>query len=282
MNFPSPFDPNTSALEAFVLGVIEASINRVLALDPLCVTELAELAGKVVRVKTQEPALSFYVLFSEKGIQVAPFYDGAVDARIKAPAAKLLATLFNQDVSIDAASLDVLMTGDQALVTSFLTIVKRYDLWAVSKNIIAEWFPDVVHWPDLIDKLRDVRPDWVESVRELPNQLQQSYLELQESLKVQQEMLAELRQINQHLLQTPRHSPSFLITSLCGMISVLMFVIGWLLAQQSGLGSASIEVNSALSQLVEGIRQPKFLVPALLGGFGFLMLWWHYRSSHAR
>ena len=282
MNSSSPFDPNTSALEAFVLGVIEASINRVLALDPLCVAELAELAGKVMRVKTLEPALSFYVLFSEKGIQVAPFYDGAVDARVKAPAAKLLATLFNQDVSIDAASLDVLMTGDHELVTSFLAIVKRYDLWAVSKNIIAEWFPDVVHWPDLIDKLRDVRPDWVESVRELPNQLQQSYLELQESLKVQQEMLHELRKINQRLHQPQRHSGSFFLAAMGGAMSVMMFVIGWLLAQQAGLESGVVPVDSAVTQLIEGIRQPKFLLPAILGGLGFVMLWWHYRSSHAR
>lgn len=228
MQTASPFEPSTSALEAFFLGVLEASVNRILAFDPDSVSKLSELTGTVIRIKTTEPEWAFYVLFSESGIQVAPFYDGIVDARINTTSAHLLSLFFSKKNNLNLFDPDLKVSGDPALIETFFLTIKQYDMLAMSQHVLLEWFPDLNHWPHFVEKLSAARPDWWDTLLELPGQFQRNHQELQQSLRVQQDILQELREIRLSMEGRQQQVSSrtvsvMIVVLLCGF----GFWLGW-------------------------------------------------------
>lgn len=81
-----------SSITARLLRPLEATINRVLALDPETPARLKPLVGRSVRIELPEAGLTLHAAFSAHGIslsQPAP-EDPPVDASVRLPAAAAL------------------------------------------------------------------------------------------------------------------------------------------------------------------------------------------------
>lgn len=116
MKLPSP-----------VLLAMEIGFNRALRLDPESEEQFTALSGKVIAIELQGMDLTFYLMPSIDGVQLANDYDGEANTTIRGGVFSLLHTAMTEDRSrvLEGA---VRIEGDVALGQKVQKILRNLDL----------------------------------------------------------------------------------------------------------------------------------------------------------
>jgi len=108
--------------------IIETVINRYLALDPEMLDKLAQFDGKVIKLEMTGINKSFYMLPSDRGIQVLTEYDGSPDTVLRGSPV----SLFKMGLVSNTASMllkgEVEISGDTRLGHQFKNIFSQMDV----------------------------------------------------------------------------------------------------------------------------------------------------------
>lgn len=148
-----------------LLAAVELGLNRVLSLDATALPRLARLQGRVIAVDCQAPALSLFLLADGEGLRLAAHWEGAVDCRLRAPAASLLRLAVSQDKSGVLHSPEVELDGDSAVLLELAGILQDLELdweyelsrWLgpVASQVLGSHLRSRVNWTgQTLDSLR--------------------------------------------------------------------------------------------------------------------------------
>lgn len=180
-------------LKSFIVGLLEQAVNKALRQDADALADLRAYAGCVFRIKTYQPYSVIYCQFCDEGITLLSHYDGEVDARVQAPAGKLLMLLLQQDSEWNEQDFEIKILGDRELVEQILALLKRYDIWRWVRQFWLEWFPGANDFPAIMDKLQMQTPEWWAAWQALPVTTQDVLVELKHVSETQTQMLAEIK-----------------------------------------------------------------------------------------
>ena len=108
--------------------VIEAAINRYLALDPEMLDKLGQFNGKVVKLEMTGINKNFYLLPDNAGIQVLTEYEGPADTVLRGTPV----SLFKMGLVSNAANLllkgEIEISGDTRLGHQFKNVFSQMDI----------------------------------------------------------------------------------------------------------------------------------------------------------
>lgn len=134
-------DATEARLAAGTLRVLEAALNRVLALDPDTPRRLRPLAGRSLDVQLTEPPLHLRIAFTEAALELAPAAD--TDAPADATLEASLGGLIGLVLSRGERSRDVTFRGDVGVIQEVrrlfgeLEVDLEEQLAAVTGDVIA-------------------------------------------------------------------------------------------------------------------------------------------------
>ncbi|MBI3545030.1 MAG: SCP2 sterol-binding domain-containing protein [Gammaproteobacteria bacterium] len=116
-------------MSALFTALIEASVNRVLRLDPDTLQRLAPLTGKVIHLRlTGAPAVEIFVLPSATGLQIVDHHSTEPDVTL-AGDIPIFGRLMLRPVLPDiAAAGELKISGDIELGSQFQQIMKNIDI----------------------------------------------------------------------------------------------------------------------------------------------------------
>ncbi len=108
--------------------ILEAAINRYLALDPEMLDKLAQFNGKVIKLEMTGINKTLYMLPNDSGIQILNEYDGSVDTVLRGTPV----SLFKMGLVSNAANLllkgEIEITGDTRLGHQFKNVFSQMDI----------------------------------------------------------------------------------------------------------------------------------------------------------
>lgn len=221
-------DSNQSMVQLMLLSVVEAAINQALSSDPVSLATLSEFHGKVVRIKTVAPYLSLYILICEDGVHIHYQHDGAVDARVRAPAASLAWYIFGPpkvDVSRDENLITV--AGDRYLVDKLAAVAQEFNIWLSVQRILEEWLPQYETFDELWRSLKNRDPIWVERLQYLPQMLNDALVQLRRNGDMQERQLDEMKAIRSSLASQQRFHTRIMMVGSVAVVVGLLSVAGY-------------------------------------------------------
>ena len=108
--------------------ILEAVINRYLALDPEMLDKLAQFNGKVIKLEITGINKTLYMLPNHRGIHILTEYDGSADTVLRGTPV----SLFKMGLVSNAANLllkgEIEITGDTRLGHQFKNIFSQIDI----------------------------------------------------------------------------------------------------------------------------------------------------------
>lgn len=120
-----------------LLAGVEAGLNRALRLDGTALPRLQALAGKVIAVQCQSPALELFILPSGDGLQLAAQWHAPADCTLTAPAASLLRLALSREKTAVLHRPEVSLDGDSAVLLQLAGILQDLEL---------DWEYEISRW----------------------------------------------------------------------------------------------------------------------------------------
>lgn len=120
-----------------LLAGVETGLNRVLRLDGTALPRLHALAGKIIAVHCQSPALELFILPSGEGLQLASQWHAPADCTLTAPAASLVRLAMSRDKTTVLHSPEVSLDGDSGVLMQLAGILQDLEL---------DWEYEVSRW----------------------------------------------------------------------------------------------------------------------------------------
>lgn len=124
-------------LTQFALANAETAINRVLRLDSTAHARLAPLAGRVIAIVCNRPAITLYLIPLESGLQLAKEWHAPADCTLTAPADLLLKLVTSADKSAVLHHPDVDLDGNSGVLMELADILQSLEL---------DWEYEVSRW----------------------------------------------------------------------------------------------------------------------------------------
>lgn len=159
------------------LGIVESLLNACIEHDELTRAQVLSREGLVVRVKTHDPALTAYLLFTAHGIEISSRSPGRASVRINASLLSLLAVLSGQQ-RLDNAS-RIRLWGDSEAVNWLVDLLNTTNV----RRILARWLREHLNITELWQKIRRHDPSWLSDLMPMPGMLRQALSEI-EGLKL--------------------------------------------------------------------------------------------------
>lgn len=169
------FQQQTSSLAYFWLNSLESLLNAFIDLDPNTRSQLSQLEGIVVRVKTFAPYQVFYLLFTPQGVEVSPKPQGDVQVRLSGKVRDLVWTLLGLESEQRAESKGHLhLWGDSSLLQQLRHLLQEFNL----RSAAAHWIK--THWPinALWQKLTEQDLSWLRDLQPIPALIKQTRAEI--------------------------------------------------------------------------------------------------------
>ncbi|WP_192980291.1 ubiquinone biosynthesis accessory factor UbiJ [Pseudomonas sp. EggHat1] len=120
-----------------LLAGVEAGLNRALRLDGTALPRLQALAGKVIAVQCQSPALELFILPSGDGLQLAAQWHAPADCTLTAPAASLVRLALSREKTAILHRPEVSLDGDSAVLLQLAGILQDLEL---------DWEYEISRW----------------------------------------------------------------------------------------------------------------------------------------
>ena len=125
-----------------VTSLIDAAINRYLALDPGSPAKIAALDGKVLEVMLKELDVPLYLRVSEQHVDVLPGCEDTVHSTMRASIISLIKMGLSQDSGEGVIGADIDMSGDMETGRRFHDLLKNADIdW---EEILAQYTGDIL------------------------------------------------------------------------------------------------------------------------------------------
>lgn len=113
---------------AILTHLVEASINRYLALDPEISGQLGELQGKIIGFNVSAPEFSIYVLPEAEKISLQAASDIVPDCVISGSALSLLKMMRSDEPTRLLNSGEIEITGESRIAQRFSDILKEVEI----------------------------------------------------------------------------------------------------------------------------------------------------------
>ena len=226
-------DSHENMVRYFFVEVLEAAFNLALSYDPEALKRLQAFHGAVIKVKTQEPDVTFYVVVVDEGIQLYAEHEGPVTSRVRLPmglfARYILGVGTDSDVDYQQG---LKVSGDEATLMALVEIARDYNLWAICKRIIRSWLPEYDSLEDFLGALRSQDADWMKRLEHLPQLVNQGIEMIREQAEIQQIQLREIRAIREQLDADRRASQISTAIGLCLIVAAFLTHNGLLIVPQ--------------------------------------------------
>ncbi|WP_455218278.1 ubiquinone biosynthesis accessory factor UbiJ [Kaarinaea lacus] len=117
-----------NTLSTALAAVIEAAINRVLALDPETVDRLRTLQGKVIALELRGLDVCLYIIPKEQGLNVFGHFEGKADTVLRGTPVAMAKMGLARDAGDVLFAGDVEIDGDVELGQQFRDILDNLDI----------------------------------------------------------------------------------------------------------------------------------------------------------
>ena len=220
-------EQSRSMMPMLLMGVLETAVNTIVGNDQAMVDAIAPMTGKVVRVKTSSPDMSLYIVFCVYGIQVLSQFDGRVDARIRAPAARLLLYAMGSEKRLDELPGRIIISGNEQVIDALDQLSHAFNIWQLVHQLLVEWLPDHTLLTDLLALLERSDPAWVDKLVQIVGSVDLVNKKLDLQLIVQEKQLAELSVIREALSLQERRAYWSSLFGGCLVALGLVQLFGW-------------------------------------------------------
>lgn len=217
----------------FFVEVLESAFNLALSYDPEAIDRLKPYHGSVVKIKTLDPDLTFFVVVVDDGIQLCAEHEGPVISRVRMPMGLLARYVLGVGSEGFAAYEEGFkVSGDEETLMALVEIAKEYNLLAVCKRIIKSWVPEFDSLEDLLSALRSQDADWMRRLEHLPQSVNQGIEMIREQAEIQQIQLREIRAIREQLDADRRASQISTAVGLCLIVAAFLTHNGYIVVPQ--------------------------------------------------
>ena len=120
-------DP-VGSVKTSALMAVEAAINTALEYDPATQNAIGELAGKVLAIDCTMPPLQFYVIHSEKDINLMGQHEGEPDTTLCGSALSLASLAIDGQDRVSFFDTGVAVRGDHDLLRQIKKILKNLEV----------------------------------------------------------------------------------------------------------------------------------------------------------
>lgn len=217
----------------FFVEVVEAALNLALSQDPQALHQLQAHHGSVIKIKTQEPDISFFVVVVEDGVQICTEHEGPVTARIRLPMGLFARYVLGiADDGFSLAEQDIKISGDEETLMALSEIAVEFNLWNVCKRILRNWLPEFNSWEDILLALRSQDADWMKRLEHLPQLVNSGIEMIREQAEIQQIQLREIGAIREQLDADRRASQISTAIGLCLIVVAFLSHNGYLQVPQ--------------------------------------------------
>lgn len=220
---------NDNMVRYFFVEVLEAAFNLALSYDPEAQARLQVHHGAVIKIKTQDPDISFFVVVVDEGIQLFAEHEGPVTARVRLPMglfARYVLGVGESNFFLDAENLKV--SGDEGTLLALAQIASDFNLWRICKRILKSWLPQFDSLEELLNALRSQDADWMARLEHLPQLVNQGIEMIREQAELQQVQLREIRAIRQQLDADRRASQISTAIGFCLIVVAFLAHNGYL------------------------------------------------------
>ena len=239
-----------------MLGALETLLNQALELEHNARTRLQPLHGTVIRVRSESPVFSVYLLLCDDGVEVLHDYEGHVDIRIRATLGALVHSILAPGANLPDAD-NVRITGPEDRVELLSRLLLDFDLWSALRR----WLEDHVRLDEVLRWLRREDPKWAVRIDHLAEEVGSLGLELGRQRLLLEEMLDEIHGFKQGLRRERQLDMVFLCTGMVMLLAAFATANGQMtvnyLDLQQGMQTlllASLGLTLILSRLLFGHR----------------------------
>lgn len=217
----------------FFVEVLEAAFNLALSYDRAALNQLRQHHGAVIKIKTYDPDISFFVVVVDEGIQLFAEHEGPVTARVRLPMglfARYVLGVGSENFFMDQDGLKV--SGDEEVLLQLAQIAQDFNLWQICKRILRNWLPQFDSLEDLLTALRSQDADWMARLEHLPQLVNQGIEMIRDQAELQQLQLREIRAIRAQLDADRRASQISTVVGLCLIVVAFLAHNGYLQVPQ--------------------------------------------------
>lgn len=109
------------------LSVLERFTNRVLAMDPYSLGQMAELEGRIIAIHVKQPDTSLFIIPGTKGLTLSARHENEPDVMLEGPLAGFLKLLTNKK-GLGFSDAGVRINGDIEIAQKFKNIADDIQL----------------------------------------------------------------------------------------------------------------------------------------------------------
>lgn len=217
----------------FFVEVLEAAFNLALSSDGEALERLRPYHGAVIKVKTIDPDISFFVVVVDEGIQLFAEHEGPVTARVRLPMglfARYVLGVGDGNFFMESDSIKV--SGDEDTLLALVAIAQDFNLWRLCKRILKSWLPQFDSLEEFLAALRSQDADWMARLEHLPQLVNQGIEMIRDQAELQQVQLREIRAIRTQLDADRRASQISTAIGLCLIVVAFLAHNGYLQVPQ--------------------------------------------------
>lgn len=170
------------------LGLLETLINGFIDIDPDTRAQISAHAGLIMRVKTSDPFMLFYVVLTPEGVELYSHNPGPSKIRIGGSVLALSGALFGGDALRDADN--VRIWGDNDNVFWFTELLRQYNLRTAAQL----WLREHLNLKELLQKVNRHDPSWLSDLMPMPGMMREAMTELRKHRIQLQEQEVRLEQ----------------------------------------------------------------------------------------
>ncbi|REH37948.1 SCP-2 sterol transfer family protein [Paraperlucidibaca baekdonensis] len=156
------------------LGVVESLLNACIEHDDTTRRQVLSREGLVVRVKTSDPALTAYLLFTAQGIEVSSRSPGRASVRINASLLSLLGVLTGQQRLDNPGR--IRLWGDSDAVNWLVELLQEANV----RSLFTRWLREHLNIQELWQKIRRHDPSWISDLMPMPGMLREALSEIRD------------------------------------------------------------------------------------------------------
>lgn len=173
-------DSSPKLVQELAFGMFESLLNAAIEHDDDLQEQVRARNGLVVRIKTTDPQLTAYLLFTEHGIEISPKRTHSAQVRMNCSLLSLLSVALGQrDLSHDQR---IRLWGDSEAIEWFVSFAQEIN----ARTAIQRWLSDHVNITDLWQKIRRNDLSWLSDLMPMPAMLREALSEIR-ALKTQLE-----------------------------------------------------------------------------------------------
>lgn len=190
-------DSSPKLVEELAYGMLESLLNAAIEHDPLLLAEVKQHSGLVVRIKTTDPQLTAYLVFTEHGIEISTRRSHSAQVRINGSLLSLISVLLGQrDLDDDRR---IRLWGDSEAIAWLIGFA--HDINA--RTALQRWLREHVNITELWQKIRRNDLSWLSDLMPMPAMLREALGEIR-ALKKQLQAQEDLYKQQQDHWQAQR------------------------------------------------------------------------------